>query len=135
VGAQLDQDGEAVVNAVEPASSDLALKQYLPDTLQQRSDLEARVQAMIDSPPAYRTGRSGHPSCAWPEDAAYVSGRFIGFVMPRIDTGSAVTVHDVATSRDRTWRDRVAVAENFARAVALLHDADVVMAICRSGTC
>ena len=71
VGAQLDQDGEAVVNAVEPASSDLALKQYLPDTLQQRSDLEARVHAMIDSPPAYRTARSGHERRA--EDDSSVS--------------------------------------------------------------
>jgi hypothetical protein len=127
VGEQLDHDGQAVVHVVEPASSDLALKQYLPATLQERSDLEARVQAMIADPPAYRTGRSNHPTCAWPEDAAYVSGRFAGFVMPRVDAGTAQTVHDVATSRDRTWRDRVIVAENLARAVALLHDADVVL--------
>ncbi|MCO1658982.1 hypothetical protein [Pseudonocardia humida] len=127
VGEPLDRDGGAVVNAVEPASSNLALKQYLPDTLQQRSDLEARIQAMIDSPPAYRAGRSDLPSCAWPEDAAYVSGRFVGFVMPRVDTAGAVAVHDVATSRAGTWRHRVAVAESLARAVALLHDADVVL--------
>jgi DNA-binding helix-hairpin-helix protein with protein kinase domain len=127
VGEQLDQHGHAVVHAVEPASSNLALKQYLPVTLQKRPDLEARIQAMIAHPPDYRADRSGHVSCAWPEDAAYISGRFAGFVMPRVHTEDAFTIHDVATSRDRTWRERVTVAENLARAVALLHASDVVI--------
>ena len=35
VGEQLDQDGHAVVHAVVSAGPDLALKQYLPATLQQ----------------------------------------------------------------------------------------------------
>ncbi len=127
VGQQLDRDGAAVVHAVEPTSSNLALKQYLPGTLQERPELEARIQAMMVNPPAYRTGPSHHVSCAWPEDAVYISGRFAGFVMPRVDTGDARTVAEVATSHDATWRDRVTVAENLARAVALLHDADVVL--------
>ncbi|MDT7581244.1 MAG: hypothetical protein QOK35_2508, partial [Pseudonocardiales bacterium] len=33
VGEQLDQDGHAVVHAVAPASSGLAVKRYLPETL------------------------------------------------------------------------------------------------------
>ena len=55
VGEQLDQDGEAVVHAVISGGPDLALKQYLPATLQRRPDLEARIKAMIANPPAYRT--------------------------------------------------------------------------------
>jgi hypothetical protein len=127
-GAQLDQHGQASVHAVEPATSNLALKRYLPDTLRDRPELEARTKAMIANPPAYRPGRSDHPSCAWPEDAAYLlSDRFVGFVMPRVDTRDAHTVHDVATAHQTTWRDRVIIAENLTRVVALLHDHDVVI--------
>ncbi|HYJ56981.1 MAG TPA: hypothetical protein VEX40_15965 [Mycobacterium sp.] len=127
VGEQLDQDGEAVVHAVISGGPDLALKQYLPATLQRRPDLEARIKAMIANPPAYRTDASGAVICAWPEDAAYVSGEFAGFVMPRVDTREAVTVPDVAMRQATTWQERVAVAENLARAVVVLHDRDVVI--------
>ena len=82
---------------------------------------------MIANPPAYRPDLSGPVICAWPEDAAYISGQFAGFVMPRVDTREAVTIHDVATRPATTWRDRVAVAENLSRAVAVLHDGDVVI--------
>ena len=57
VGEQLDQDGEALVHAVVSGGPDLALKQYLPATLQRRPDLEARIKAMIANPPAYRPDR------------------------------------------------------------------------------
>ena len=103
------------------------LKQYRPETLEKRPDLEARIKAMIADPPAYRTGRSDHVSCAWPVDAAYISGRFVGFLMPRVDTRTARTIRDVATSPDTTWSDRVATAENLARVVALLHHGEVVV--------
>jgi hypothetical protein len=128
VGERLDPAGYGVVYAVEPASSDLVLKQYLPETLTKRPALETRIKAMIADPPAYRTGgQSDHVSCAWPVDAAYSSGRFAGFLMPRVDTRAARTIRDVATSSDTTWLDRVATAENLARVVALLHHGDVVV--------
>ena len=127
VGEQLDQDGHAVVHAVVSGGPDLALKQYLPATLQRRPDLEARIKAMIANPPAYRPDPSGPVICAWPEDAAYISGQFAGFVMPRVDTREAVTIPDLAARRATTWRERVAVAENLTRAVAVLHDRDVVI--------
>ena len=127
VGEQLDRNGHAVVHAVASAGSDLALKHYLPATLQGRPDLEARIKAMIANPPAYRRDRSGPVICAWPEDAAYVSGRFAGFVMPRVPTREAVTVQSVASRPTSTWRDRVAVAEDLARAVTVLHDGEVVI--------
>jgi eukaryotic-like serine/threonine-protein kinase len=127
VGEQLDQNGQALVHAVVSAGPALALKQYLPTTLHKRPDLEARIKAMIANPPAYRPDRAGPVICAWPEDAAYVAGQFAGFVMPRIDTRSAVTIPDLATRHTTTWHDRVAVAENLARAVAVLHEGDVVI--------
>jgi hypothetical protein len=128
IGERLDPAGHGVVYAVEPASSDLVLKQYLPETLRKRPALEARIKAMIADPPAYRTGgRSDPVSCAWPVDAAYISGRFAGFLMPRVDTRAAHTIRDLATSPDTTWLDRVATAENLARVVALLHHGDVVV--------
>lgn len=127
VGEQLEQDGHAVVHAVVPAASGLVLKRYLPGTLSRRPDLEARIKAMIAHPPAYRSDRSDSVIGAWPEDAAYISGQFAGFVMPHVDTHEARTVHDVATSPHTTWRDRVEVAENLTRAVAVLHDGDVVI--------
>src|SRR3954454_20478222 len=126
VGERLDQNGQALVHTVVSAGPDLALKQYLPATLHRRTDLEARIKAMIANPPAYRPDQAGPVVCAWPEDAAYVAGRFAGFVMPRVDTRGAVTVQQVATRPTTPWRDRVAVAENLARAVAVLHDRGVV---------
>jgi DNA-binding helix-hairpin-helix protein with protein kinase domain len=127
VGEQLDQDGHAVVHTVVCGGPDLALKQYLPATLQRRPDLEARIKAMIANPPAYRPDPSGPVICAWPEDTAYISGQFAGFVMPRVDTREAVTIPDLATHRATTWRERLAVAVNLTRAVAVLHDRDVVV--------
>jgi hypothetical protein len=127
IGEQLDQNGDARVHAVVSAGPDLVLKHYLPATLARRPDLESRIKAMIAHPPAYRPDPTGSVICAWPEDAAYVSGQFAGFVMPRVDTREAVTIHHVATRQATTWRDRVAVAENLARAVAVLHDGDVVI--------
>ena len=119
IGEQLDRDGHAVVHAVGPASSDLALKRYLPGTLSRRPDLEARIKAMITHPPAYRTDRSGSVICAWPEDAAYITRQFTGFVMPHIDTRGARTVHDVATSPHTTRRDRTSSSDIFPLAVQL----------------
>ena len=116
-----------MVHAIVSGGPDLALKQYLPATLQSRPDLEARIKAMIANPPAYRPDPSGPVTCAWPEDAAYISGQFAGFVMPRVDTREAVTIPDLAARRATTWRERVAVAENLTRAVAVLHDRDVVI--------
>ena len=104
IGEQLDPAGHGVVHAVEPASSDLALKQYLPGTLKKRPELEARIKAMIANPPPYRTGRSGHVSCTWPEDAAYISGRFAGFLMPHVDTRTCA--HD-SRRRDLARHDLV----------------------------
>ena len=127
IGDQLDQDGQAVVHAVVSGGPDLALKQYLPATLQRRPDLEARIKAMIANPPAYRPDPSGPVICAWPEDAAYTSGQFTGFVMPRVDTREAATIPDLAARPATTWQERVAVAVNLARAVAMLHDRDVVI--------
>ena len=127
IGERLHPTGHGVVYAVEPASSELVLKQYRPETLEKRPELEARIKAMIADPPAYRTGRSDHVSCAWPVDAAYISGRFVGFLMPRVDTRTARTIRDVAFSPDTTWSDRVATAENLARVVARLHHSEVVV--------
>lgn len=127
IGEQLDPAGHGVVHAVEPGSLELVLKQYLPETLDRRRELEARIKAMIAHPLAYRTGRSDHVCCAWPEDAAYISGRFAGFVMPRVDTENGRTIRDAATSHDTSWGDRVAIAENLAGVVALLHEGEVVI--------
>jgi len=129
LGEQLDRNGHAVVHDVAPTGTErnLALKRYLPTTLQRRPDLEARIKAIIAHPPAYRPDRSGPVVCAWPEDAAYIDGEFAGFVMPRVDIRAAATIPDVATRPATPWPDRVAVAENLARAVAVLHDADVVI--------
>jgi hypothetical protein len=127
IAERLDLAGHGDLHAVEPSSSDLVLKRYRPETLEKHPELEARIKAMIADPPAYRTSRSDHVSCAWPVDAAYLSGRFVGFLMPRVDTRTARTIRNVATSPDSAWSDRVATAENLARVVALLHDGDVVV--------
>ncbi len=127
IGDRLDADGQGAVHAVEPASSGLVFKRYLPEALQKRPELEARAKAMITRPPAYRTDRRDRLSCAWPEDVAYIDDRFAGFVMPHVATWDTRTVHDVATSPDTPWADRVAVAADLARVVALLHDHGVVV--------
>jgi DNA-binding helix-hairpin-helix protein with protein kinase domain len=88
IGDRLDSAGRGAIYAVEPASSDLVLKQYRAETLQKRPELEARIKAMIADPPAYRSSRSDYVSCAWPVDAAYISGRFVGFLMPRVRPAS-----------------------------------------------
>ncbi|MDQ1482393.1 MAG: hypothetical protein QOF35_469 [Actinomycetota bacterium] len=139
VGKQLSRTERSIVYAVESDSPPLAFKRYTPATLQDERHLEARLWAMVSRPPAYRAAESTHVWCAWPEDLAIVEGRLAGYVMSRIDTADAVTlpalVHGGDPPRPRkeggcagwTWADRVLVAADLARTVALLHDSDVIV--------
>ena len=105
------------------------------------SRCQARVDAMVATPPlGVREDRSGHPMLAWPADSVYDSGSFVGFVMPAINTASAVELHQIANPSDRTagdpshpwvrgfsWKYLVRVAANLALAVDRLHTCGVVV--------
>ena len=142
VGQQLARTQRSRVYAVEsdpvPLAFKLVLKRYESGVLQEEPQLTSRIRAMIAHPPAYRAADTGHVLCAWPEDLAFVDEGFVGYVMPRVDTADAVTLHDLVHGDDTTrptepswsaqltWADRVLIAANLAGVVALLHDADVV---------
>lgn len=139
VGEQVARTERSTVYTVESDSPSLAFKRYAPATLQDEPSLEARLWAMVSRPPAYRATGTSHVWCAWPEDLAVVEGRFAGYVMSRIDTANAVTlpdlVHGSGPPRLRkeggcagwTQADRVLVAADLARTVALLHEGDVIV--------
>jgi hypothetical protein len=112
------------------------LKQIKPEALAKDLALQRRVSAMIAGRPAsWREPTSGHVLLAWPLDVAFEGGRFVGFLMPRVDSRAMVELHVVANPSDRrrrdpgtpvwvgafTWQYLLGTATNLAFAVQALH--------------
>jgi serine/threonine protein kinase len=90
---------------------------------------EAKLKAMIASPPHDPTAHLGHATICWPESLLYdQSGSCIGFLMHRVDTSTHVPVLKIYNPLDRqavslsiTWKYIVRTAENIAAAVEAIH--------------
>lgn len=124
--------GEAVIIGVAGTPS-LVAKVYHRDRLSARAliEREAKVRAMLAAVPACREPR---PSVAWPVDLLHDdrSGKFVGFLMPRVSGG--LLWHQLADPIDRlrlasgvSFDFLLATAANLCDAVAAVHAAGHVV--------
>lgn len=138
---ELAVGGEGAVYKMAQPSGQV-LKYYLPQVLAKKgTKLAAKVQAMVDNPPVDPTASQGHISLAWPKTPVLdSSGHFAGYLMPAIDTASAVELHMISNPADRkrspkvppwaagfTWEYLLRVATNLASAMQALHDTGYVI--------
>jgi hypothetical protein len=131
IGAKLAAGGQGEIYLVRrPAKR--AFKQYAPKIIADDPTLPARLTAMAAHQPQLNDPH--HTMLAWPSDVVLRDGRFVGFLMPLIDTADTVELHKVTNPSDRrsaegatswlrgfTWRYSVRTAANLASATQTLH--------------
>jgi DNA-binding helix-hairpin-helix protein with protein kinase domain len=119
----------------------MVFKKYLPGTLAKAPEVERKLRAMSASPPPeWREARTGHVVLVWPVESAFDDGRFVGFLMPIVDTKNTVELHRIANPSDRrngtgptswvrgfTWKYLVHTAANLAHVTHVLHKSGVVI--------
>lgn len=102
---------------------------------------ERRVRAMVESPPpGWRDEASGRVLVAWPVEVLLDNGRFAGFIMPLLESGAMAEIHMISNPSSRIektappwtktfgdWQRCIRTASNLARAVEVVHGADVVI--------
>lgn len=135
-GRTLAQGGQGEVLQVATPRG-VVLKRFFPKVLTDDPELEARVRAMVGSPPPGWRDEAGHVAIAWATDTVYDGGAFVGLLMPAVTTHAAIELHQVANPSDRarssgfvsdfTWRYLVATARNLAGVVHTLHSGGVVI--------
>jgi len=135
----LARAGEGTVYAVVQRP-DLAAKVFHAD-LKDLEDKLDKVSAMIQSPPPGRVQPNGFVVLAWPSSMLFDGDRPIGFVMPRINTATAVEIHSMSNPSNRqdplptapqwtrhaTWGHLVNTAANLCLAVQVVHRVDAVI--------
>ncbi|UXA19110.1 hypothetical protein [Mycobacterium sp. SMC-4] len=131
--------GEGTVHAVR-GRPDLAAKVFHAGLggLSQKLD---KVAAMVDSPPPGAIQPDGFIVLTWPQQLLLDGSRPVGFVMPRIDTSTAVELHTMSNPSNRidpmpsapqwtrhaTWGHLVNVAANLCLAVESVHRVEAVI--------
>jgi DNA-binding helix-hairpin-helix protein with protein kinase domain len=118
----IGRGGEAVVFDVR-GRDDLAAKIYLPG----KGNDGAKISAMLDV-----ADQRLHSLGAWPTDTLCEEGKFVGFLMPKIEGHRPVFDLYVPKLRlqefpQADWRFLVRAAENVARAFDFIHQAGVVI--------
>jgi hypothetical protein len=140
LGRKLAKGGQGTVFDVA-SNLHVVLKKYHEDELKKDQDLEERLKLMMRLPPdGSRKDRSGHLLLTWPTDLVYEGSRFVGFLMPRLDTENIAELHRATDPSDRveatgttswlcgfTWLYLVSVAKNLALGTELLHASKVVI--------
>jgi serine/threonine protein kinase len=140
VGRKLARGGQGEVFEVV-GRSDVVSKRYYDRELTKAPDLAERLEVMVaNRPTGWQEAGSRHVLLPWPTDMVFEAGRFVGYLMPRVDpSGSARLLRvtdpsdrpratgDTAWLRGFTWRYLVATAANLALAVEALHSEDVVI--------
>ncbi len=129
VDQPFDEGGEATVHTVDGDPTSVA-KLYRPGLAS--DDRHRKLRVMITKPPADPSLRLGHVSIAWPSAVLFdARRRFVGFLMPRIDTTRSVQINRVWTPKRRhhavTWRHLVRIARNLTSAIAAVHAAGHVI--------
>lgn len=130
LGRELNSGGEGKIFAVvgEPQLVAKIYHKYLPERA-------AKLKIMLTNPPLDPTRPRGHISIAWPTEALLdINGRYIGFLMPYIDTSASFPLLKLYHPQDRrqtmpgfTWRYLLRTARNFASALQALHDSGYVV--------
>lgn len=139
LAAVLATAGEGTVYSVA-GRPDLAAKVFHPTLKNLHAKLE-KVAAMVQSPPPGRVQPNGFVVLTWPSGTVLDGGQSIGFVMPRIDTSTAVEIHTMSNPSNRedplptapqwtrhaTWGHLVNTAANLCLAVQVVHRVDAVI--------
>jgi eukaryotic-like serine/threonine-protein kinase len=138
-GPALTQAGEGSIHPVVERP-DLVLKIF-HSNLTGRAEKLQKVAAMTACRPAGAVQPDGFVVLTWPLDVVCDGGATVGYVMPRIDTATAVEIHTMSNPADRlnplpsapqwtksaTWGHLVNVAANLCLAVQTVHRVDAVI--------
>jgi DNA-binding helix-hairpin-helix protein with protein kinase domain len=139
LGPALAKAGEGTIVGVH-AHPGWVAKIFHPD-LAELADKLDKVAAMAACQPPGAVQPDGFTVLIWPLQVIYASGRPIGYVMPRIDTTTAVEIHRISNPADRldplptapqwtktaTWGHLVNVAANLCLAVQTVHRVDAAI--------
>lgn len=95
-------------------------------------ELAEKLRVMIANPPHDPMKAQGHLSLAWPESRVFGSGRFVGYVMPRVTQAQEILEFYNPTIRRQkhpgvSWMNLHAIARNLAAALAAIHDRGYVV--------
>lgn len=135
----LARAGEGTVYGVGERP-DLAAKVFHPELKGLAAKLD-KVAAMVESPPPGRVQPNGFVVLTWPSGLLLDGDRPVGFVMPRVDTATAVEIHTISNPSNRedplpggpqwtrhaTWDHLVSTAANLCLAVQVVHRVDAVI--------
>ena len=121
---KLGSGGEADIYAIA-GNADLVAKIYFRHS----SERQAKLQAMIGTPPPDPTGGQGHVSICWPKALLFDQGRVgVGFLMHRVDFSTSVPVLRLYNPQDRqqvapgfTWAYLLRTAVLIASVVEAIH--------------
>ncbi|MEM7533417.1 MAG: hypothetical protein AAF639_14640 [Chloroflexota bacterium] len=116
----IGRGGEATIHNIHNQTA-LAAKLYHEPS----RDHEQKLQAMMVAPPRQTSG-STHTPIAWPRECLYNQGRFVGFVMPKINDSSPIFNYYNPSKRSSAypgfnWRYLHRTARNLAAVVASVH--------------
>ncbi len=139
LGEVLAKAGEGSIYEVA-GRTDLVAKLFHP-TLADREEKLDKVAAMVDSPPSGAVQSDGFVVLTWPQHVLHNSARPVGYLMPRVDTTTAVEIHAVSNPFHRanplrgaprwtvegTWAHLVSVAANLCLAVDVVHRVHAVI--------
>ena len=139
LGALVAKAGEGSVFEVT-GRDDLVAKVFHP-TLSDLAEKLDKVAAMVDSPPPGAVQADGFVVLTWPQHVVSRAGRPAGYLMPRIDTTTAVEIHSMSNPFNRanplpgapkwtahaTWEHLVNIAANLCLAVEVVHRVDAVI--------
>lgn len=139
LGAVLAKAGEGSVYEVV-GRADVVAKVFHA-TLSDLSEKLDKVAAMAATPPPGAIQSDGFVVLTWPQRVVSQAGTPAGYLMPRIDTKTAVEIHTLSNPFNRanplpgapqwtanaTWAHLVNVAANLCLAVDVVHRVDAVI--------
>lgn len=139
LGAVIARAGEGTIYEVD-SRHDVVAKVFHPE-LKGLAEKRAKISAMTRLPPPLGTQPDGFVVLAWPSKLIDEPDGRTGFLMPRIDTSSAVEIHCISNPSHRadprpstpqwtkhiTWQHLLTIASNLCLAVDAAHQAQAVI--------
>jgi hypothetical protein len=123
VGSDIGDGAEGMVYRVK-GEPDLALKIFKKRRIKD-GELEKKLNVMIQNQPAGADPNSNKELFfAWPRDTIYYKNKFIGYLMPRVDTENRANIRKYLNnqlSESSSIDQRLKIAINFASAVNIVH--------------
>ena len=139
VSTVLSKAGEGTIYTIDGEENSVA-KIFHADLRGLHAKLE-KVAAMVAAPPDGAYQRDGYPILTWPTDLLRLDDTPVGYLMPRVDTATAVEIHCLSNPFNRlnplargpawpqrvTWSHLLTVAANLCIAVDAAHRAGAVV--------